>query len=155
MSGEVAEHATAEDDADYEDTGGVGGTLAGNALSAAAIRATLDQVLTEKAFERMIELAGRFTEGVQAVLDGNGLPWHVVQLGAAPNTGSCPTLPPMEARRRPAPITSSRSTSTSSASTGMLITPFHNMALMSPATEAGDVDRHTEVFTEACELLAR
>ena len=36
---------------------------------------------------------------------------------------------------------------------GILMTPFHNMALMSPATTAGDVDRHTEVFAEAVEAL--
>ena len=36
---------------------------------------------------------------------------------------------------------------------GILMTPFHNMALMSPATTAEDVDRHTEVFRESVELL--
>ena len=117
MSGEVAERASRRDDADYEDTGGVGGTLAGNALSAAAIRATLDRVLTEEAFERMIELAGRFTEGVQASWTATGCPGTSSSSVRAPNTGSCPTHRPMEARRRPAPITSSRNTSTSSAST--------------------------------------
>jgi glutamate-1-semialdehyde 2,1-aminomutase len=35
------------------------------------------------------------------------------------------------------------------ASAGVLITPFHNMALMSPVTTQADVDRHTEVFAEA------
>src|SRR5262249_36384005 len=75
MSYEVGERAMTQNDADYEDVGGVGGTLAGNALSAAAIRATLEDVLTPAAFERMIELAGRFTEGVQETIDRHGLPW--------------------------------------------------------------------------------
>jgi glutamate-1-semialdehyde 2,1-aminomutase len=60
----------------------VGGTLAGNALSTAAMRATLEHVLTEKAFEHMIELATRFTAGVQQTLDRTGVAWSVSQLGA-------------------------------------------------------------------------
>ena len=71
MSAEVADRIEGQLDADYEDTGGVGGTLAGNALTAAAIRATLDQVLTAAAFEGMIELAGRFTDGVRSVIDAH------------------------------------------------------------------------------------
>jgi glutamate-1-semialdehyde 2,1-aminomutase len=154
MSEEVAERIGGQIDADYEDTGGVGGTLAGNALSAAATRATLDEVLTAAAFERMIELAGRFTEGVQGVIDAHDLPWHVVQLGARAEYGFLPEPP-----------TSGGQAAVGSdpeleeylhlflLNRGVLITPFHNMALMSPATEAADVDRHTESFAEACELL--
>ena len=37
---------------------------------------------------------------------------------------------------------------------GVLITPFHNMALVSPATSEADVDRHTEVFGDALGALA-
>ena len=37
---------------------------------------------------------------------------------------------------------------------GVMITPFHNMALMSPATTDADVDRHTEVFAQAVAALA-
>ena len=48
--GRVAAALLGDPDADYEDTGGVGGTLAGNALSAAAMRATLEHVLTADAF---------------------------------------------------------------------------------------------------------
>jgi glutamate-1-semialdehyde 2,1-aminomutase len=154
MSEEVAERIGGQLYADYEDTGGVGGTLAGNALTAAATRATLDQVLTAAAFERMIEVAGRFTEAVQGVIDSNDLPWHVVQLGARAEYGFLPEPP-----------TSGGQAAAGSdpeleeylhlflLNRGVLITPFHNMALMSPATEREDVDRHTEVFAEACELL--
>src|SRR4051794_4524533 len=154
MSEQVADRVGGQLDADYEDTGGVGGTLAGNALSAAAIRATLDRVLTDDAFDRMIELAGRFTEGVQGVIDSHDLPWHVVQLGARAEYGFLPEPP-----------TSGGQAAAGSdpeleeylhlflLNRGVLITPFHNMALMSPATEAADVDQHTEAFAEACELL--
>jgi glutamate-1-semialdehyde 2,1-aminomutase len=154
MSAEVAARVEGEMDADYEDTGGVGGTLAGNALSTAATRATLDRVLTAEAFDRMIDLAGRFTEGVQGVIDQHELPWHVVQLGARAEYGFLPEPP------------SSGGQSAAGAdpeleeylhlfllNRGVLITPFHNMALMSPATETEDVDRHTEAFAEACVQL--
>lgn len=154
MTEDVAERIGGQLDADYEDTGGVGGTLAGNPLTAAAIRATLGEVLTAAAFERMIELAGRFTDGVRSVIDANELPWHVVQLGARAEYGFLPEPP-----------TSGGQSAAGSdpeleeflhlfcLNRGVLITPFHNMALMSPATERGDVDRHTEVFAEACEAL--
>ncbi len=36
---------------------------------------------------------------------------------------------------------------------GILLTPFHNMALMAPQTEAEDVDLHTKVFREAVKEL--
>jgi glutamate-1-semialdehyde 2,1-aminomutase len=155
MDPELGERVLSEGNADLEDTGGVGGTLAGNALTTAAIRATLSEVLTADAFEEMIDLATRFTEGVQDVLDTNELPWHVVQLGARAEYGFLPEVP--------------RNGGEAAAGSdheleeylhlfllnrGVLITPFHNMALMSPATEAADVDRHTEAFAEACGQLA-
>ena len=64
------------------DVGGVGGTLAGYALSLAAVRATLGEVLTDDAFARMIPLAERWETGVNAVIAGRGVPWHVTRLGA-------------------------------------------------------------------------
>src|SRR5918998_1538754 len=67
MTDEVAERVAAQEDADYEDVGGVGGTLAGNALSAAAIRATLGEVLTTGAFDRMAGVAERLADGVDSV----------------------------------------------------------------------------------------
>lgn len=136
-------------DADIVDVGGVGGTLAGNALSLAAARATLGEVLTDEAFVGMIELATRFTEGVQATLDRHDLPWTVAQLGARSEYRFV----------RPAPRTGTESAAAhdddieeylhlAMANRGILITPFHNMALMAPTTEAADVDRHTDAFAE-------
>ena len=82
VSAELAERIAAEEDADYEDTGGVGGTLAGNALSLAAARATLGEVLTDEAFARMSALRERFVAGVEAALERHSVPWCVVSLGA-------------------------------------------------------------------------
>jgi glutamate-1-semialdehyde 2,1-aminomutase len=82
LAAELAERILADPAADIEDTGGVGGTLAGNALSAAAMRATLDEVLTDEAFRHMIAVATRYTNGVPDVLDSRRLPWTITQLGA-------------------------------------------------------------------------
>ena len=136
-------------DADLVDVGGVGGTLAGNALSLAAARATLDKVLTAAAFDEMIRLATRFTAGVQATLDRHDLPWTVVQLGARAEYRFA----------RPAPRTGTESAAAGDddveeylhlalVNRGILLTPFHNMALMCPTTTDADVDLHTAVFAE-------
>src|SRR4029079_5611140 len=82
ITNDVAGKVNAVPDADLIDVGGIGGTLAGNPLSITAMRATLEHVLTERAFAHMIELSTRFTTGVQQVIDDADLPWSVAQLGA-------------------------------------------------------------------------
>jgi glutamate-1-semialdehyde 2,1-aminomutase len=155
FSEEVAARVEASIGRDESDVGGIGGTLAGNVLSLAAVRATLEHVLTDAAFARMIELAGRFERGVQAAIDEHGLPWHVTRLGARveylfraerPVTGS-------DAAAGADPLLD-RLVHLYALNRGVLLTPFHNMALMSPATTEADVDRHTEVFHEATAELA-
>ena len=154
ISTELAERIAAENDADLVDTGGVGGTLAGNALSLAATRATLEHVLTDEAFAGMTARATRFKEGVQRAIDAHDLPWSVAQIGAR-----------VEYRfASPPPRTGSESAAAHDqdledylhvhlANHGVLITPFHLMALMSPATTDEDVDRHTELFGSALDRL--
>jgi glutamate-1-semialdehyde 2,1-aminomutase len=150
----IADQVAAHPDADLVDVGGIGGTLAGNALSTAAMRATLGEVLTDEAFARMIELATGFTAGVQATIDGHDLPWSISQLGARAEYTFA----------RPAPRTGTEASTSGdevlaeylhlfAQNRGVLITPFHNMALMCPATVADDVDRHTAVFAEAVDHL--
>src|SRR6266852_1417011 len=78
---EVAQRISARIQLEDCVVGGIGGTLAGNALSLAAMRATLEHVLTPAAFEHMIPLAERFTDGVAAAISAAGLPWHVTRLG--------------------------------------------------------------------------
>ena len=155
VSAELAERIAAQEDADYEDTGGVGGTLAGNALSLAAARATLGEVLTDDAFERMIALRERFVEGVEGVLAEHGVAWTILSLGAR-----------CEYRFTPAPPRTGAESAAADdpeleeylhlylMNRRVLITPFHNMALMCPATTEEQVDRHTEVFGAAVAELA-
>jgi glutamate-1-semialdehyde 2,1-aminomutase len=157
FSADVAARVQAAIGRDESDVGGVGGTLAANVLSLAAVRATLEHVLTEDAFARMISLGERFERGVQDVIDGNDLPWHVTRLGCRVEY----------LFRRERPISGSDAAAGGdqlldrlihlyALNRGILLTPFHNMALMSPATTEEDVDRHTEVFGEiARELVDR
>jgi glutamate-1-semialdehyde 2,1-aminomutase len=147
---DVAERILTSKDADLVDVGGVGGTLAGNALSMTAARATLEHVLTEQAFDHMTALSTRFTLGVQQAIEG--LPWSVSQLGArteyrfgAPsNGGESAAMSDDDLDDYFHLYTHNR---------GVLMTPFHNMALMCPATSSSDVDLHTEVFTAAVREL--
>jgi glutamate-1-semialdehyde 2,1-aminomutase len=138
------------------DVGGVGGTLAGNALSLAAMRATLGQVMTDEAFERMIGLGERFEQGVRGVIGSRELPWHVVRLGCRVEYLFRPDV-----ARNGAEAAAGQDDDIDPyihlylLNRGILMTPFHNMALMSPATTADDVDRHTQVYAQmADELVA-
>jgi glutamate-1-semialdehyde 2,1-aminomutase len=136
------------------DVGGIGGTLAGNALSLAAMRVTLGQVMTDEAFERMVQLGERFEEGVQQVIDSRGLPFHVTRLGCRVEY-----LFRSDRARNGAEAAAGQDDELDPfihlfmLNRGVLITPFHNMALMSPATSAEDVDRHTELFAQAADEL--
>jgi len=151
---ELAARALAQEDADYEDVGGVGGTLAGNALSLAAVRATLGEVLTDGAFVRMTALGELLAAGTANAIEEAGVPWHVTRLGAR-----------SEYRFRPSPPRNGGESATAgdeelerflhlyALNRGVLITPFHNMALVCPATTEADVDRYAERLAGALEEL--
>jgi glutamate-1-semialdehyde 2,1-aminomutase len=138
------------------DVGGIGGTLSGNALSLAAMRATLEHVLTDEAFERMIALGERWADGVKAAIDEHDLPWEVQRIGCRAEYWFTPT-PPRNGGEAAASEDHDlmRFTHLYALNRGVLLTPFHNMALMSPATTEADVDAHSAVFEEmAAELAA-
>jgi glutamate-1-semialdehyde 2,1-aminomutase len=131
------------------DVGGIGGTLAGNALSMAAMRATLSEVLTEAAYATMIPLAEAWTAGVEDGIRSAGLPWHVTRLGCRaeylfgqdrPRNGTQAAAMDDFALQR--------FTHLYALNRGILLTPFHNMALMSPATTDVQIALHSRVFAE-------
>jgi glutamate-1-semialdehyde 2,1-aminomutase len=156
LSRAVADAVTAGMSLEDADVGGIGGTLAGSALSLAATRATLGEVLTDAAFDRMIPLAERWAEGVRRVIDDRHLPWHVTRLGARAEYHFM-AHPPRTGREQwdHADFELERLLHLYALNRGVLMTPFHNMALMSPATSEADVDRHSQVFAQAVdELLA-
>ncbi len=154
FSEEVGARISASIEREVSDVGGIGGTLAGNALSLAAIRATLGEVLTDEAFARMIPLGERFETGVNEVLAASAVPWHVTRLGARAEYHFLPEPPRNGSAMNDAMDPElERFLHLWAMNRGVLMTPFHNMALMSPATTTADVDRHTEVFGEAIEAL--
>lgn len=139
---------------DGTDESGLGGTLTGNALALAAMRATLESVITKQAFERMMPLAERFEKGVRDVIERRGMPWHVARLGVRIEYHFCPTAP-----RNGTEADAARDSGLEKLlhlmllNRGILMTPFHNMALIAPSTTRKDVDRHTEVFSECVDAL--
>ena len=154
LSEDFAKKVMERTDLDLVDMGGVGGTLAGNPLSVAAMRATLENVLTRDNFEKMIELATYFTAGVNELFEKYDLPWSINQLGTRAEYRFA----------KPYPKTGTAAHESADegledflhlylVNRGVLLTPFHNMVLMCPTTTTEDVDRHQEVFEAAIKEL--
>jgi len=135
---------------DDSDVGGIGGTLAGNALSIAAMKATFEQVLTPEFYKKAFALQERFTAGVESVIQEFELPWIVKFLGNRSEYWFRP-IPPKNGGEAAAAIDHEldRYMHLYTLNRGILLTPFHNMALISPETTSADVDYHTRVFREA------
>jgi len=156
MTDAVAERVLGRTIWEAADVGGVGGTLAGNALSLAAARATLAEVLTEAAFERMIGLGERFAAGCDEVIAEFDLPWTATRLGCRVEYMFSPT-PPRNGGEAAAAFDTPLDALLHlyMLNRGVLMTPFHMMALMSPATSESDVDAHTVALRQfASELTA-
>jgi len=153
---DVAQRIAAHFNIEDCDTGGIGGTLAGNALSLAAMRATLQKVLTPEAFARMIPMAERWTAGVKKSIAEAGIPWHVTRLGCRAEYLFGPDRPRNGSEAHDAmDFELERFMHLYAMNRGILLTPFHNMALMSPTTAPEDVDLHTKVFRQAVQELVR
>ena len=147
---EVAQRIGARVHLEDCDVGGIGGTLAGNALSLAAMRATLELVLTEENFAKMIPLAIRFNDGVSSVIKDYGLPWNVQRLGCRAEYTFCEKAPRNGGESAAqADLELERFLHLYALNRGVLLTPFHNMALMSPETTEADIDQHTKTFRDA------
>jgi glutamate-1-semialdehyde 2,1-aminomutase len=133
---------------------GTGGTLAGNALTARAIAVTLREVLTPAAHRHMEALGKHWADGVAEIIRRRSLPWHVSQLGGRaeyhfqpqrPENGSDLVAAADEELERYLRL--------SLINRGVLTTPFHNMALMSPLTTPDQVDHHTALLDGAIAQL--
>jgi glutamate-1-semialdehyde aminotransferase len=154
MTEELADRVAASVDLEDVDVGGIGGTLAGNALSLAAMRVTLTEVLTEQAYAGMLALGNRWADGVDEGIAAHGLGWHCNRLGARAEYTFTPRAPRTGAEAHAAgDFALEQLLHLYALNRGILLTPFHNMALMSPATTTADVDRHTEMFREVLGAL--
>jgi len=150
FSQEIEDRFQARLNLEDSDVGGIGGTLAGNALSIAAMRATLEHVLVESAYKKAIDLSIRFSAGVESVIQEFNLPWIVKRLGCRSEYWFR-EIPPRNGGEAAAAIDSEldRYMHLYSLNRGILMTPFHNMALIAPDTAEKDVDYHTQIFRDA------
>ena len=154
MSAAIADSIKKIVELEIIDTGGIGGTLAGNALSLASMRATLTQVLTQENFDRMIDLGTLWSDGVDASIKEFNLPWTVNRLGARGEYMFATKAPTTGAEANAAgDFELEQYIHLRMLNDGFLITPFHNMALMCPETTAADVDAHTKAFRMMCSDL--
>lgn len=154
MTKDLSERISGSLQLEHIDVGGVGGTLAGNALSMAAIKATLTEVLTEEAFEKMEELCTIWTKDVQEIIDEHTIPWQVSQLGCRAEYSFRSTAPRTGKEAADADdFELQQYLHLHAINRGVLMTPFHNMALISPATTLEDVKRHTSHFGDAAKAL--
>ena len=154
MTETLAETIAASMELESIDVGGVGGTLAGNALSMAAVGATLTEVLTPEAFEHMESLAIMWQQGIQEIIDEFGLPWQVSRVGCRGEYSFRPSAPKTGAEAAAAEdFELQQFLQLHALNRGILMTPFHNMTLMSPETKPEDVQRHLSHFREAVSEL--
>jgi glutamate-1-semialdehyde 2,1-aminomutase len=155
MSAEVADRWAAYEAAKEPGYSGMGTTLSANPLQFAAMRAVLEEVMTDDAYEHMERLAARLEQGLAAVIEGLGVPWHVARVGARVEFICAPG--PLgngaEAELAHAPALEA-AIHVGLVNRGCLIAPFHNMMLVSPATKKKQVDRLVEAFGEIVERLA-
>ena len=154
FSEEVGEMVSKSIKVDESDVGGIGGTLAGNALSLAAMRATLENTLNEETFAHTIPLAIRFTDGVKKVIDENQLPWVINRLGCRAEYWFCESLPQNGGDAEAAVDAElDRYMHLAALNNGILMTPFHNMALIAPDVTEKEIDYHTQIFAKAIQQI--
>ena len=154
LSAELAARAELSLNSHDVDVSGLGGTLSGSVLAMAAVKATLTHSLLPNQFEKTIALATRWANGVASSIAKHQLDWSVQQLGCRAEYWFC--KPPKNGAEAAAAVDEELENFMHlwALNKGVLLTPFHNMALVSPFHEESDVDLHTEVFDAALSALA-
>ena len=134
---------------------GMGTTLAANMLALAALQACLTEVMSEAAFAQMEQEAQRLEHGLHALLHRCALPWHVQRVGARVELGfgARPARNGSESAAAMRPELE-RALHLYLLNRGVLLTPFHNMMLVSPQTDAAAVARLLAVLEAAVGELA-
>ncbi|RLP27248.1 aspartate aminotransferase family protein [Mesorhizobium sp. YM1C-6-2] len=155
MSADLARRYRAYNRTKVSGYSGMGTTLSANPLQFAAMRATLEEVMTEANYAHMEELAERLASGLSAAIASHGLPWHVTRVGARVEfiCAEGPLRNGGEAEAAHAPDLEA-AIHVALVNRGVLIAPFHNMMLVSPATTRRQVDRLVRAFGEVAALLA-
>jgi glutamate-1-semialdehyde 2,1-aminomutase len=128
---------------------GIGTTLTANLLASAAMRATLDEVMTEPNYALMFAFAERLAEGLRGVIAAHRLPWCVTRIGARSEFQFSPT-PPRNGSEAARILDHEleQAIHLFLLNRGLLITPFHNMMLVCPQTTETEVDRLIAGFAD-------
>ncbi|MGE4051960.1 MAG: aspartate aminotransferase family protein [Piscinibacter sp.] len=118
---------------------GIGTTLSANLLAMAALHASLGEVMTAAAYDQMLATAAAVEARLRETLQQHGAPWTVTRLGARMELQFC-TEPPANAVQARAAMDEGveRALHLWLLNRGIVITPFHNMLLVSPQTRFGD-----------------
>ncbi len=126
---------------------GIGTTLAGNALAIAALHAALTHLHTPASYTHMLALADTLATGLRTLVATHALGWTITQLGARMEL-QYTAQPP----RNAAEVHASHQPALDALlhlfllNRGVLLTPFHTMLLVSPATSASDVQAVLDGF---------
>lgn len=133
---------------------GMGTTLSANALALRALRANLEQVMTQDAYDHMLAMSARLAGGIRQVIADRGLPWHVSAVGARAEF-VCGPVPPRNGAEAAVAMHGDLEAALHlyMMNRGVLIAPFHNMTLTCPATTADDVDVLVATVAAACDDL--
>ena len=128
---------------------GIGTTLSGSLLAFAALRATLSEVATGAAHEHMNERCAELATGIRQEISRRRLAWSVARIGARCELQFTPA-PPANARDAIAAMDAplERALHLFLLNRGLLVTPFHNMLLVSPDTAGEDVSRFLFAFAQ-------
>lgn len=127
----------------------IGTTLSGNMMTLAAIHATLTQTATESAYEHILKLAKQLEQAMTIVIKSHLLPWNISRMGARLELQFCEKSPKnaIEARAAQDEIIES-AIHLYLLNRGVLLTPFHNMMLICPATKEEDLNNLVQVFED-------
>ena len=154
FSAQMAAHMQAAKDSAPAGHSGIGTTLSGNMMTLVAIHATLSEVATEAAYQHMLALAGLLEQQLVASLKAHNLPWNISRMGARLELQFCKKSPINAAEARAAQKDELESAiHLYLLNRGVLLTPFHNMMLICPATTDADVNKLVQVFNDCLKEL--
>jgi glutamate-1-semialdehyde 2,1-aminomutase len=154
FSTEMASRMQAAKDAAVPGHSGIGTTLSGNMMTLAAIHANLTETATESAYTHILALARLLEHQLTAAINAHKLPWNITRLGARLELQFCAVSPKNAQQAREA-----QNDTIESAihlyllNRGVLLTPFHNMMLVCPATTNEDIQKLVRVFNECLKEL--
>jgi glutamate-1-semialdehyde 2,1-aminomutase len=142
FSHEVAERIRIHFESGSDGRSGIGTTLSGSKIQLALIKTVLTNYLTEGAFGPLVSLAKNLETGIAQCLIKHGVPWHVTRVGARVEFMCCP-VPPKNGYEASKLVHQpvDQAIHHFLLNRGVIITPFHNMMLICPATTQKHVDQ--------------